>query len=156
MSPSTISLLQILIGMLCSGAAFGVLLSMMLVRGNLQRVSYAQSDGTLQSSRDIALFDITYTDKTYLLTSIMASIGALASFKQNMGVFVMFLVIAISFQIAEHWMLPRMRQAAKEGLDMPMTGTRARFEFLQASCLLFVFGNLTMPPLVTLVRVHGL
>jgi hypothetical protein len=156
MSSSSISLLQILTGMLCAGAAFGVLLSMMLVRGNLQHFAFAKPNILPQSSSDSALFDINYTDKTYLLTSILASIGALVSFKQNIGVFVMFVTIAVSFQIAEHWLLPRMRQAAQQGLDIPMKGTRARFELLQAACLLFVFINLTMPPLVTLVRIHGL
>jgi hypothetical protein len=155
MSHNAISLLQILTGMLCSGAAFGVLLSMMLVRGNLKIFAYA-NDGLSQARHDTALFDILYTDKTYLLTSILASIGALSSFQQNKGVFVMFVGIAISFQIAEHWLLPRMRQAAQQGLDIPMRGTRARFELLQATCLLFVFGNLTMPPLVTLVNIYGL
>jgi hypothetical protein len=152
MSTNAFSLFQILTGMLCSAAAFGVLLSMMLVRGNLRRAA----GGAVRSEREIALFDMIYTDKTYLLASIMASIGALTSFKQNIGVFVMFVVVAVSFQIAEHWLLPRMRLAAQQGLEIPMTGTRARFELLQATCLLLVFGNLAMPPLITLVRIHGL
>jgi hypothetical protein len=156
MSPNAISVLQVLTGMLCSAAAFGVLLAMMLVRGNLKSLAYARSDGPTQSSHETVVFDIIYTDKTYLLTSILASIGALSSFQQNKGVFVMFLGIAISFQIAEHWLLPPMREAAQKGLDIPFKGTRARFELLQAGCLIFAFGNLTMPPLITLVNIYGL
>jgi hypothetical protein len=150
MSSNALGLIQILTGMLCAAAAFGVLLTTMLVRGNFQRLT---NDG---SDTFAARFDLLYTDRTYLLASIMASVGALASFRQNMGVFVMFVVIAVSFQIAEHWLLPKMRNAAAQGLALPMLATRARFELLQAACLLMVFGNLAMPPLITLVRVYGL
>jgi hypothetical protein len=156
MSSNTASLFQIMSGMLCSAAAFGVLLSMMFVRGTVQRAANSASGSNARSESDIALFDLLYTDKTYLLASIMASIGALCSFKLNIGVFAMFVIVAVSFQIAEHWLLPKMRLAAQQGQALPMVDTRRRFEFLQAMCLLLVFGNLAMPPLLILVRIHGL
>ncbi|MFM9975877.1 MAG: hypothetical protein ACKVON_15050 [Beijerinckiaceae bacterium] len=145
MSSHALSLLQIVTGMLCAGAAFGVLLTTMLVRGTLDR------PGGLD-----ARFDLVYTDRTYILASILASIGALASLWQNIGIFIVFVAVAGSFQIAEHWLLPRMRQAVAAGEALPMTGTRFRFEFLQAACLLLVFCILSMPPLITLARVYGL
>jgi len=145
MTGNATSLALILTGMLCASAAFGVLLTTMLVRGNLRLL---EGQG--------AVSDMIYTDKTYSLTSILASIGAVVSLRHNIGVAVSFLGVAIAFQIAEHWLLPQMRMAAQSGQSLPLLPTRARFEFFQAVCLLLVFANLAMPPLITLVRVHGL
>jgi hypothetical protein len=145
MTGNATSLALILIGMLCASAAFGVLLTTMLVRGNLLHL---EGQGSAP--------DLIYTDKTYLLASIMTSIGAVVSLRHNVGVAISFVGVAVAFQIAEHWLLPQMRKAAQAGQSLPLISTRARFELFQAICLLLVFANLAMPPLITLVRVHGL
>jgi hypothetical protein len=144
MSPAAWSILQIAVSVLCAAAAFGVLLSTMLVRTN-QRFSSEQG----------AQFDVAYTERTYGLASILASIGALASFQHSLGTFASFVGVAISFQIAEHWLLPNMRAAADSGETMPMVGVRSRFELLQAACLIIIFSQVSMPPLFTLARVYG-
>jgi hypothetical protein len=144
-SPQAFSLLQILTGMLCAAAAFGALLTTMLVRGNAR----------ITEGLD-ARFDLAYTDRTYGLASILASIGALASLRQSLSLFILFAAVAVAFQIAEHWLLPRMQQALVAGEALPMMQTRARFELVQAACLLTAFCILAMPPLMTLARVYGL
>jgi hypothetical protein len=144
MSSAAWSILQIVVAVLCAATAFGVLLTTMLVRTN-QR--FADQQG--------AQFDIAYTERTYSLASILASIGALASFQYSLGTFASFIGVAISFQIAEHWLLPSMRAAANAGEAMPMTGVRSRFELLQAACLIIIFSQVSMPPLFTLARVYG-
>jgi hypothetical protein len=144
MSPIAWSILQIIVAVLCAAAAFGVLLTTMLVRTN-QR--FADQQG--------AQFDVAYTERTYSLASIMASIGALASFQNSLGTFASFVGVAVSFQIAEHWLLPAMRAAAEAGESMPMVGVRSRFELLQAACLIVIFSQVSMPPLFTLARVYG-
>jgi hypothetical protein len=145
MAPHAFGLLQILTGMLCAAAAFGVLLTTMLVRGNARKIEGLD-----------ARFDLVYTDRTYVLASILASVGALASLRQNLSIFILFASVAISFQIAEHWLLPRMRRALVAGEALPMTRTRSRFELVQAACLFTAFCILAMPPLMTLARVYGL
>jgi hypothetical protein len=137
--------MQMLGAVLCAASAFGVLLTLMLVRGNTQA---AGPEG--------AVYDIAFTDKTYLVASIIASIGALLSFRFSTGTFLAFLCVAISFQIAEHWLLPRLRAAAERGEALPLTGIRARFELVQIACLSMVFFNISMPPMMTLARVYGL
>ena len=144
-TPQAFGLLQILTGMLCAAAAFGVLLTTMLVRGNASKIEGLD-----------ARFDLVYTDRTYVLASILASVGALASLRQNFSIVLLFAVVALSFQIAEHWLLPKMRQALVAGEALPLIRTRARFELLQAACLLMAFCILAMPPLITLARVYGL
>lgn len=145
MSANAWTVLQIVIALLCAASAFGVVLTAMLVRGKLS-VDNPQS----------AVFDVAHTDRVYLLASILASIGALSSFSHQWGVFASFVGVAVSFQIAEHWLLPKMRRAAEAGQALPMTGTRARLELLQAACLALIFFKLGMPPLITLANVYGL
>jgi hypothetical protein len=141
LSSQAFGLLQ---GMLCAAAAFGVLLTTMLVRGNFGK----------RQGLD-ARFDLVYTDRTYILASVLASLGALASFRQNLSIFMIFVAVAAAFQIAEHWLLPRMRQALAAGEPLPMTAMRARFELLQAACLFLAFCILAMPPLIALAQVYG-
>ncbi len=145
MSSSAWAVLQIMTALLCAATAFGVMLTTTLVRGRLP-VEHPQSP----------LFDIAHTDRTYQLASIIASIGAIASFKHNWGVFASFLGVAISFQLAEHFMLPRMRDAAIAGEALPFRGTRDRLELLQAACLALIFFKLGMPPLIMLANIYGL
>lgn len=144
MSSAAWSILQIGVAVLCAAAAFGVLLTTMLVRTSPQ---FAQQQG--------AQFDIAYTERTYNLASILASIGALASFQVSLGTFASFIGVAVSFQIAEIWLLPNMRTAAEAGETMPMLAVRSRFELLQAACLIIIFSQSALPPLVTLARVYG-
>ncbi|MGL4636289.1 MAG: hypothetical protein ACRCWF_09930 [Beijerinckiaceae bacterium] len=139
------AVMQLLGSALCAAAAFGVLLTMMLVRGN-----------TRAAGQEGAVYDIAFTDKTYLIASILASIGALLSYRFSVGTFAAFVCVAISFQIAEHWLIPRLQAAAERGDTLPLTGARARFELVQAACLALVFFNISMPPLIILARVYGL
>jgi hypothetical protein len=145
MSGNAWLILQIMISLLAAASAFGVLLSAMLMRGRLA-TDYPQS----------AVFDIAHTDRSYQIASIIASIGALASYQHSTGAFASFIGVAVSFQIAEHWMLPRMHEAAVTGSDMPFRGVRARLELLQVACLALLFFKLGMPPLITLANVYGL
>lgn len=137
--------MQMLGAVLCAASAFGVLLTLLLVRGNMRTAGAAG-----------AVYDIAFTDRTYLVASIIASIGALLSYRFSLGTFLAFLCVAISFQIAEHWLLPRLRMAAERGEALPLTGARARFELAQIACLVAVFCNISMPPMMTLARVYGL
>jgi len=145
MSPNAWAVLQIVTALLCAATAFGVMLTTMLVRGRLP-VEHPQSP----------IFDIAHTDRTYQLASIIASIGAMASFQHSWGTFASFLGVAISFQIAEHFMLPRMREAASSGEELPYKGARDRLELLQTACLALIFFKLGMPPLITLANIYGL
>jgi hypothetical protein len=145
MSGNAWLILQIMIALLAAASAFGVLLSAMLMRGRLA-VDHPQS----------AVFDIAHTDRSYQIASIIASIGAMASYPHSTGAFASFIGVAVSFQIAEHWMLPRMQEAAVTGSDLPFRGVRARLELLQAACLALLFFKLGMPPLITLANVYGL
>lgn len=142
---NNIALLQILIAMLAAAAGFGVLLAMIMVRGQVQKIA----NGGVEA-------DLAFTNKAYLLASIIASIGAVAAFPHSWSVFAMFLAIALTFQIADHWLIPRMRAAVQAGEDVPLVGTRTRFEILQAVALLAIFGVITMPRLATLARYYGL
>jgi hypothetical protein len=142
---NNIALIQILIAMLAAATGFGVLLAMIMVRGQVQKIA----NGGVEA-------DLAFTNKAYLLASIIASIGAVAAFPHSQGAFAMFLAIALTFQFADHWLIPRMRAAAQAGEDVPLRGTRARFEILQAVALLAIFGVITMPRLATLARLYGL
>jgi hypothetical protein len=139
------ALIQILVAMLAAAAGFGVLLSMILVRGQVQRIA----DGGVEA-------DLAFTNKAYLLASIIASIGAVAAYPHSTGAFAMFLSIALTFQIADHWLIPRMRAAAQAGQELPHLNTRVRFEVLQAMALLAIFGVIAMPRMATLARYYGL
>ena len=145
MSSSAWAVLQVVTALLCAATAFGVMLTTMLVRGRLP-VDHPQSP----------IFDVAHTDRTYQLASIIASIGAMASFPHSWGTFASFLGVAISFQIAEHFMLPRMREAASSGEELPYKGARDRLELLQTACLALIFFKLGMPPLITLATIYGL
>jgi hypothetical protein len=97
-----------------------------------------------------------HTDRTYQLATILASIGALAAFPFSWGTFAGFIAVAVSFQIAENFMLPAMRRAAETGEEMPYKGTRSRLELLQAAFLAVIFFKTSMPPLLTLASVYGI
>jgi hypothetical protein len=140
-----LALLQVLVAMLAAAAGFGVLLAMIMVRGQIGRIA----DGGVEA-------DLAFTNKAYLLASIIASIGAVAAYPHSFGAFSMFLAIALSFQIADHWLIPQMRRAASSGTEVPFKGTRARFELMQALALLAIFGVITMPRLATLAKLYGL
>ncbi len=145
MHPSAWIVTQMAMAMLCAAAAFGVLLSAMTMRGRLP-VDHPQS----------AQFEILHSDRAYQLASILASAGAMASLMHNKGAFAGFLSVAISLQLAELWLIPRMREAAAAGLEIPYRGIRSRMELIQAAALALIFINLGLPPLVTLANIYGL
>ncbi len=80
----------------------------------------------------------------------------MASLMHSKGVFAGFVSVAISLQLAEYWLIPRMKAAAAEGMDMPYRGARARMELIQAAALGLIFINLGLPPLVILANIYGL
>jgi len=137
--------LQVATAMLCAAAAFGVVLSAMMTRGRL-----------VTEGPEVAAFEIAQTDRAYQLASMLASVGAMASMLHNKGAFAAFLGVAVSFQVAEHWLIPRMKAAAAAGADLPHLGARARLELIQAAALALIFVNLGIPPLATLANIHGL
>ncbi len=145
MHPNAWLVLQMAAAMLCAAAAFGVLLSAMMLRGRLP-VDHPHS----------ALYEITHSDRAYQLASILASAGAMASLLHSKGAFAGFLGVAISLQLAEHWLIPRMRAAVAAGADLPYRGVRTRMELVQAAALGLIFVNLGIPPLVTLANIYGL
>jgi hypothetical protein len=145
MAAASWTVLQITISLLCAAAAFGVVLTTMLVRGKLP-----------VAHPDTAVYDIAHTDRTYQLATVLASIGALAAFPFSWGTFAGFIAVAVSFQIAESFMLPAMRKAAESGSEMPYKGTRSRLELLQAAFLAVIFFKTSMPPLLTLASVYGI
>ncbi len=145
MHPNAWLVLQMATAMLCAAAALGVLLSTMMMRGRLP-VDHPES----------ALYEIMQSDRAYQLASILASAGAMASLLHNKGAFGGFLSVAVSLQLAEHWLLPRMRAAAAAGMETPYRGVRARMELIQAAALGLIFINLGIPPLVTLANIYGL
>jgi hypothetical protein len=145
MAAASWTVIQIVVSLLCAAAAFGVVLTTILVRGKAPT-----------TSPEYALFDIAHTDRTYQLATILASIGALAAFPYSWGTFAGFIAVAVSFQIAESCMLPAMRKAAATGADMPYKGTRARLELLQAAFLAMIFFKTSMPPLLTLASIYGI
>lgn len=145
MHPNALIVAQITIAMLCAAAAFGVVLSAMALRGKLP----ARHPHT-------AAFDIAHTDRAYQLASILASIGAMASLGYSNGAFAAFLGVAASFQIAEHWLIPRLRAAAEAKGEAPRLGVRTRLELVAAMALAMIFVNLGIPPLVTLANIYGL
>jgi hypothetical protein len=145
MSAAALTVLQITVSLLCAAAAFGVVLTTMLVRGKLP-----------VGGSETAIYDIAHTDRTYQLATILASIGALAAFPFSWGTFAGFIAVAVSFQIAESFMLPAMRKAAETGGEMPYKGTRSRLELLQAAFLAVIFFKTSMPPLLTLASIYGI
>ena len=145
MAAASLTVIQITVSLLCAAAAFGVVLTTMLVRGKLP-VAYPEA----------AIYDIAHTDRTYQLATILASIGALAAFPFSWGTFAGFIAVAVSFQIAESFMLPAMRKAAETGGEMPYKGTRSRLELLQAAFLAVIFFKTSMPPLLTLASIYGI
>jgi hypothetical protein len=145
MHPNAWTVIQIVVALLCAASAFGVVLTAMLVRGKFP-VAHAQA----------AAYDVAHTDRTYQLATILASIGAIAAFPFSIGTFAGFIAVAVSFQIAESFMLPAMRRAAEAGEDMPYLGTRSRLELLQAAFLAMIFFKTSMPPLLTLASVYGI
>lgn len=145
MHPSAWIVLQIAIAILCAASAFGVLLSAMMLRGRLP----AHLPEALQ-------YELAHSDRAYQLASIIASAGAMASMMHNKGAFAGFLGVAVSLQLAEHWLVPRMKAAVEMGADMPYRGVRTRMELVQTAALAMIFINLGIPPLVTLANVYGL
>ena len=144
MHPNAWLVLQIAVAILCAAAAFGVLLSAMMLRGRLPADPQAM------------LYELAHTDRAYQLASIITSAGAMASLMHNKGAFAGFLGVAVSLQLAEHWLVPRMKAAAAAGAELPYRGVRTRMELVQAAALTLVFINLGIPPLVTLANVYGL
>ena len=145
MSANAWSVLMMVTAAFAASASLGVLLTNMVARGAL-----------VAGGPDALRYDLNYTDRTYILASVLCSIGALAALKFSVATFGAFVMLALSLQVAEHMMLPRMREAADAGTEMPYQGTRTRFELLLFLGLAFIFGNLSFPPLVTLARVYGL
>ncbi len=140
-----VAILQIVTVMLCTAVAFGILLSTMLVRGRLHAIG---NEGPLH--------DLAFTEKAYLAAAVFCAAGAIAAINMSWGSFAMFLAIAISLQIADHMLLPRMRAAQASGEPLPHTATRARFEILAAACLIVIFWKTAVPPLVTLAVTYGI
>ncbi len=145
MSATAWNVLMMVTAAFAASASLGVLLTNMVARG-----------GLAAGNADALRFDLTYTDRTYVLASVLCSIGAMAALKFSVATFGAFVMLALSLQIAEHWLLPRMRAAVDTGADIPHQGTRTRFELLLFLGLAFIFGNLSFPPLITLARVYGL
>jgi hypothetical protein len=145
MAAASWTVIQIVISLLCAAAAFGVVLTAILVRGKVP-----------MTNPESVLYDIAHTDRTYQLATILASVGALAAFPFSWGTFAGFIVVAVSFQIAESFMLPAMRRAAEIGGEMPYKGTRSRLELLQAAFLAMIFFKTSMPPLLTLASIYGI
>ena len=145
MHPNAWVVLQMATAMLCAAAAFGVLLSAMAMRVRLA-VDHPQT----------ALFEVMQSDRAYQLASILSSAGAMASLLHSKSAFAGFLGVAISLQMAEFWLIPRMKAAAAAGAEMPCRGVRARMELIQAAALALIFINLGIPPLVILANIYGL
>ena len=145
MSSNAWTVLQITLALLCAAAGCGVILSAMLLRGKLPA-----------AHPHTPAFDIAQTDRTYQLVSILASCGALATLTYSRGAFAGFLGVAVSFQIAEHWLVPRLRRVAADGEVSLRHGVRSRLELVGIAALALIFLNLSMPPLVTLANIYGL
>ncbi|MGL5136418.1 MAG: hypothetical protein ACRC7G_01490 [Beijerinckiaceae bacterium] len=135
--------LQITFGALCAATAFGLVLALHLLRG---RLGFAADPRV----------DVVVSDRAYLAGSLLASVGAIMSLAGSFGVFIGFICVAVSFLIAEQFLIPKMRAAAEADAPLPMTATRSRFELLQAGLLLLLFTQISVPPLMTLARVYGL
>jgi hypothetical protein len=140
-----LAIMQLVTIMLCTAVAFGILLSVMLVRGRLHAIS---PEGPLH--------DFAFTEKAYVAASLFCAIGAMAAVNVSWGTFAMFLSIAAALQVADQNLLPPMRAAHDGGQPVPYYGTRFRFEFLSASCLFFIFWKTAVPPLVTLALTYGI
>ncbi|MGL4242957.1 MAG: hypothetical protein ACRCTI_17730 [Beijerinckiaceae bacterium] len=140
-----LAIAQLVTVMLCASAAFGVLLSTMLVRGRLHEIG---AEGPLH--------DLAFSEKAYVAASTLCAIGALAAVNVNWGSFAILLLAAGAFMIADHALVPRMRSAIAEGRAVPHTVARARFELLVAACLFVVFWKTAAPPLIILARVYGI
>jgi hypothetical protein len=140
-----VAILQIMTVMLCAAAAFGVLLSTMLVRGRLHQIG---AEGPLH--------DLAFSEKAYVAASVLCGVGAIAAVNFSWGSFAILLFVTIAFMIADQLLVPRMRRAIAEARPVPHTGARARFELLAAACLFMVFWKTAAPPLVMLARVYGL
>jgi len=142
-------ILQMALAMLFAAAAFGVVLSAMMLRSRLP------AGQPLAGAFDIAALEISHTERAYQLASILASAGAMASLLHAKGAFAAFVGVAVSFQLAEHWLIPRLKAAAADG-GRHYIGVRARMEMIQAAALALIFVNLGVPPLVTLANIYGL
>jgi hypothetical protein len=144
-SGQVVAIVQIISVMMCAAVAFGILLSIMLVRGKLHQVG---TEGPLH--------DLAFTEKAYVAASTLCGMGAIAAIGVGWGTFVSFLTVAGSFMVADQMLVPPMRKAIAEGRPMPHAGTRARFELLAAVCLFVVFWKTAAPPLVMLARIYGI
>jgi hypothetical protein len=145
MSSNAWPVLQITLALLCASAGCGVILSAILLRAKLP-VAHPHTPA----------FDIAQTDRTYQLVSILCSIGALSTLTYSTGAFAAFLSVALSFQIAEHWLIPRLRVVAPDGGVSLRHGVRTRLELIGIAAMALIFLNLSMPPLVTLANIYGL
>jgi hypothetical protein len=138
-------ILQLVLMMLCAAVAFGLLISIMLVRGRLHTLG---AEGPLH--------DIAFTEKAYVAAATFCAGGAVAALGLNWSSFAVFILVGAACLVADNFLLPGMRKAVNEQQAMPMTGTRARFELLAASCLFVLFWKTAVPPLVTLSLVYGI
>jgi hypothetical protein len=140
-----IVIVQLVTVMLCTSVAFGLLLSVMLVRGRLHALG---GEGPMH--------DLAFTEKAYVAAASFCAVGAIAAINMSWGSFALFLSVAAALQIADAYLLPPMRAAAESGGPMPGAGTRLRFELLAAVCLFFLFWKTAVPPLVTLALTYGI
>jgi hypothetical protein len=140
-----IVIVQLVTVMLCTSVAFGLLLSVMLVRGRLHALG---GEGPLH--------DLAFTEKAYVAAASFCAVGAIAAINMSWGSFAMFLAIAVSLQMADNFLLPKMRAAEAECPADAHSGTRLRFEVLAAGCLFFLFWKTAVPPLVTLALTYGI
>jgi hypothetical protein len=139
------SAFQVVVGAMCAAATFGMILTLIAARGKL-----------IGAGDTGIVYDIAFTDRIYLIGSVLVSLGAIAVTPDRFGVFATLVGAAISLQIAEHFLLPRMKQAADAGQPVPFRGTRRRFELMIAITLMLVFTSLTLPPLQFIAARFGL
>jgi hypothetical protein len=139
------TILLITLATLATAAALGVTLGVQIFRRAVRR--FALPEGRL--------VDLAQTEQGYLLASALSSLAAFAAFRIDGVVFGVLLTVAASFLMAEHVILPRMREAAEAGGDAGRD-VRGTFEAIQSLTLLLAFFLLTLPPLATLARVWGI
>jgi hypothetical protein len=138
------TILLMTLATLATAAALGVTIGIMALRRAVVRFA-------LPEGRQV---DIAQTEQGYLLASALASIAAFAAFRIDFMVFGVLLVVAAAFLMAEHVILPRLKEAAERG-QPSARDVRGSFETIQSLTLLCAFLMLTLPPLATLARVWG-
>jgi hypothetical protein len=140
-----VTIIQLISVMLAAAVAFGIMLSLMMVRGKLHDIGI---EGPLH--------DIAFTERAYVAAATLCGMGAIASIGVGWGAFAIFVTVGAAFLVADNNLVPPMRQAIAEGRPVPNAGARSRFELIAAICLFFVFWTTAAPPLVMLARVYGI